>query len=99
MGSTVPRDQLKTRKTARDRPRRSERSRDSKSRASSSRTSTRQSQSRGGQQQKDVVQNFFRHLLHQGSPSEQRASRSSRGSRTAGGTGKHKEALRALETL
>jgi len=61
--------------------------------------STRPSQ-RGGQQQKEVVQNFFRHLLHQGgSPSSDRSQARRSQSRGTGGTTKHKDALRALETL
>merc|ERR1712061_399418 len=84
----------KSRKSVRDRERSTR-----ASRAEGRKSTRRQTSNRGGQQQKDVVQNFFRHLLHQGSPGDsQRSSRSARASRT-GGTGKHKEALRALETL
>jgi len=49
----------------------------------------------GSTQQKEVVQNFFRHLLHNGG--EKSGARRPRNS--TGGKHKHQEALRALETL
>merc|ERR1719461_1676796 len=49
----------------------------------------------GSTQQKEVVQNFFRHLLHNGGEK----SRTSRPRNSTGGKHKHQEALRALETL
>jgi len=54
---------------------------------------------RGGTQQKEVVQNFFRHLLHQGSNTGASGTGSRRARPSAGGKHKHQEALRALENL
>lgn len=59
----------------------------------------RSEKGRGGTQQKEVVQNFFRHLLHQGSNSGGTGAGSRRSRPSAGGKHKHQEALRALETL
>merc|ERR1711879_1002793 len=74
------REQTKTRRSGRPRSSRPERS----SRKDGRSTRTQRNSQRGGQQQKEVVQNFFRHLLHQGGsgPSERGPSSSSRSSRS-----------------
>jgi len=79
-------------------PRRGESGRDKRGRQSTRRSTKGPS---GGTQQKEVVQNFFRHLLHSGNNESGRtgASSSRRSRASAGGKHKHQEALRALETL